>query len=177
MSKAHSWQGISVALLAIGLMACVSDPRTQASGSISRATEKAGSVMHTRQWRNLFYGYDTLSYRLVAQDSDRFRSYRLAVTADYGDTKRRYYASRSADRSIRLLANYRHEIGRCDIFNSLLSACLFRDQFDINLTAAEITDAQKNDLHIILRSNTRDLETITLPANYVRDFLLASSAN
>lgn len=134
---------------------------------MDNAKDYGGPVLRTNRWRNLFYGYDSLSYRLVRKGG----SFWLAVAADYGDRARRYFYARISDSASRPLADYQHQKVRCQLFNTLVSACLIRDRFHVPLTKAELIEAQSTGIRITFSTDAQDHETIVIPAAYVQAFL------
>ncbi len=130
--------------------------------------------LEVRHYRTLFYGYDTVYYRLAAQKSPSGGlRYQLSIDAHYGGDLRHYEAVKFADGSSRPLDRRQHDTERCQFFNSLVYACLFRDQVRLELSPAELEAAQGNGLRMTLSSAVQDYEAIELPANYIRGFLQA----
>ncbi|MGH8548065.1 MAG: hypothetical protein ACRERU_05600 [Methylococcales bacterium] len=177
---------IGTLLVVIGLAGCTGNIRNQDVATIAREVKRVTSaephdlvwfspVLQVSRWRTRFCCYDTLYYRLAAgetRESDA-RIYGLLIDAHYGGEIRHYDLVKFPDASSRFTRERRHDIERCQFFNSLIYACLFRDLVYVDLSRSELDSGQSNGLRLTLGSGTRDYETIDLPANFIRGFLAA----
>jgi hypothetical protein len=133
-----------------------------------------GPALRVSHYRTLFYGYDSVDYRLNASKSIASSlKYEMSIDADYGGDLRHYDAVKFADGSSRQTVNHRHETERCQFFNSLVYACLFHDRASLELSRSELEATQLKGLRLTLSSDKQDYESIDLPANYVQGFLQA----
>ncbi len=173
---------IGLAALAVSLIGCTSGLKHQTTDSIALAvrrtttskpgtSEWTGPALQMNQWRNQFYGYDTVSYHLFVRKRLGSRTYGLHITADYGGNARHYKTAQFSGHFSHSTTDYRHEVGRCQFFNSLVYACLFRDRFNVPISASELVQGSATGLRFTLQSQTLNFETLDLPANYVRGFL------
>jgi hypothetical protein len=132
--------------------------------------------LHISHYRTLFYGYDTVDYRLAAPEHPETktnRSFRLLVDAHYGGNLRHYDFAKMPDASIREVVHDQHDTERCQIFNSLISSCLYRDRFSLNLSRSELELGLAEGIQFLFRSQTQDYERLDLPSNYIEGFLKA----
>lgn len=132
--------------------------------------------LHQRHYRTLFYGYDTIDYRLAASkypETDKNDGFRLLIDANYGGDVRHYAFARLADESTRVINDYQHETERCQIFNSLVSSCLYRDRFSLNLSRSDLEHARVAGLQLLLTTGAQDFERLDLPSNYIQGVLKA----
>ena len=132
--------------------------------------------LHVSHYRTLFYGYDTVDYRLAGpeQPDNKTQSrYRLLVDIHYGGNPRHYDFVKLPDASIREVNHKQHDAERCQIFNSLISSCLYRDRFSLNLSQSELELGLANGIKLILLSGTKEYETLDLPSNYLKGFFKA----
>jgi hypothetical protein len=77
------------------------------------------------------------------------------------------------DTSTRGVVHEQHDTERCQIFNSLISSCLYRDRFDLKLSQLELESGLANGIKVLLRSETQEYEVLDLPSNYIQGFLMA----
>jgi hypothetical protein len=132
--------------------------------------------LHLSHYRTLFYGYNTIDYRLAATEYPGTKTnegFRLLIDANYGGNIRHYHFARFADESTRIINHYRHDTERCQTFNSLISSCLYRDRFSLNLSRSDLENARVAGLQLLLTSGAQDYERIDLPSNYIQGFLKA----
>ena len=132
--------------------------------------------LHLSHYRTLFYGYDTIDYRLAASEYPETKtndSFRLLIDANYGGNVRHYAFARLADESTRVINHYQHDTQQCKLFNSLISSCLYRDRFSLNLSRSDLEHARVAGLQLLLTSGAQDYERIDLPLNYIQGFLKA----
>lgn len=66
-----------------------------------------------------------------------------------------------------------HDAERCQIFNSLMSSCLYQDRFSLNLSRSELELGLVKGIQLSLRSETQEYEALDLPSNYIQGFLNA----
>jgi hypothetical protein len=167
---------ICLTALVLGLIGCAGNQdlsRTEPRSGMPKSgvSEWKGPIVQRSHWRNLFYGYDTVTYRLIGREGLASRNYGLSITVDYGGNARNYSAARFSSNLTRPTAEYRHDVGRCQFFNNLIYACLYRDRFTVPLAPSELDRASTTGLRFTLQSPTRDYETLELPADYIRRFL------
>ena len=132
--------------------------------------------LHLSHYRTLFYGYDTMDYRLAAPEYPQTKTndgFRLLIDASYGGDIRHYEFARLADDTTRVINHYQHDIERCQVFNSLISSCLYRDRFSLNLSQSDLQNARVSGLQLLLTSGAQHYERIDLPSNYIQGFLKA----
>ena len=134
--------------------------------------------LQSRKFRALFYGYDTLYYRLVAftsgGQSSHF-SYRLIIDSHYGRVLRHYERARAGNGQEFPISLLNHSIERCQLFGNLVSACLYRDTADVILDRTVLEKNRKTGLILALSSKTANYETIKLAPAYIDRFLHAVS--
>ena len=134
-----------------------------------------GPSRQASRHRTLFFGHDTVSYRLAAWESGdpgKPVVYRLLVDASYGGAKPRHYdLARLADGSTRATLGRKHATERCQLFNSLVSACLFRDLAWLEFSRAELDAAGTEGLALTLASEAETYERVELTAADVRSLL------
>ena len=174
-------------MTACSLLGCTDNLRDATSVSIAQTVKKSVSTdgkqfqwlapeLQVSHYRTLFYGYDSIYYRLVAQKpsaADAGYQYQVSIDAHYGGSLRHYDAIRFADGSSRKLGFHSHDTERCQFFNNLVYACLFRDRASLELSRSELEAARLTGLKPTLYSDQQDYETIDLPANYIQGFLQA----
>jgi hypothetical protein len=131
--------------------------------------------LHLSHYRTLFYGYDTVDYRLAAPETTANGGFRLLIDASYGGDVRHYDLARFPDLSTRAISHRQHDVERCQLFNYMISSCLYRDLFSLNLSRSDLENARSSGLQILLSSGKQDYERINLPANYIQGFLKASA--
>lgn len=132
--------------------------------------------LHMSHYRTLFYGYDTLDYRLAAPEYPETTTndgFHLLIDASYGGNLRHYDFARLADGSTRVISHHQHVTERCQIFNSLISSCLYRDRFSLNLSRYELENARVAGLQLLLTAGAQHYERIDLSSNYIQGFLKA----
>ncbi|MDD2658430.1 MAG: hypothetical protein PHY54_01960 [Methylococcales bacterium] len=133
--------------------------------------------LHLSHYRTLFYGYDTVDYRLAAPETTANGGFRLLIDASYGGNLRHYDLARFPDLSTRVISHRQHDVERCQLFNYMISSCLYRDLFSLDLSRSDLENARTSGLQILLSSGKQDYERINLPANYIQGFLKASSTS
>lgn len=77
------------------------------------------------------------------------------------------------DASTREAVHEQHDTERCQIFNSLISSCLYRDRFSLNLSRSELEFGLVKGIQFLFRSETQEYEALDLPSNYIQGFLKA----
>jgi hypothetical protein len=127
--------------------------------------------LHIRHYRTLFYGYDTVDYRLAAPE--HYGDFRLLVDAHYSVNLRHYDFTKMADASTRGTSHHQHDTERCQIFNSLISSRLYRDRFSLDISRSDLEHARVNGLQLSLTPKTQDYERLDLPSNYIQGFVKA----
>jgi len=171
----------------LGLVGCTGNIRKESSSSIAQSVTHTsmpggeglawvGPELQVQHFRTLFYGHDTVYYRLAAREPSTTPGipvYHMLIDAHYGGNLRHYDVVKFADGTLRPTADHQHGAERCQFFNNLVYACLFRDQVSLSLSRSELEDARANGLQFTLSSGTQDYERIELPANYVQGFLQA----
>ncbi len=182
--KIFSVKRLMVASCLIGLLSsCADNIREQSAdeiaGRIARAakSDSQGFLwrapdLYSSQYRTLFFGYDTLKYHLLTPENQS-NGFRLLVQANYGGAMRHYELAKFADQSTRALAPQQHFAERCQLFNSLISSCLYQDQFALALSASDLQRARLTGLNVVLQSHSQQYEAIDLPAAYIEGFLKA----
>ncbi len=145
-------------------------PQTNAQGFLWHAPD-----LYSSQYRTLFFGYDTLKYHLLATEHPESQdsAFRLLVQANYGGNLRHYELAKFADQSTRTLSPLQHFAERCQLFNNLISSCLYQDQFALDLSASDLQRARLTGLNLVLQSPSQAYEAIDLPAAYIQGFLKA----
>jgi hypothetical protein len=132
--------------------------------------------LHVSHYRTLFYGYDTVDYRLAASERSGNKAnpgFRLLIEAHYGGNVRHYDFVKMPDASVREVVHDQQDTERCQIFNSLISSCLYRDRFSLNLFRSELESGLANGIKLLLCSEKQEYETLDLPSNYIQGFLKA----
>lgn len=171
----------------IGISGCAQNVREQLPDAIAESVKYVSRPdqpdlawyapeLHISHYRALFYGYDTLDYRLAAPEQPVNKakpSYRLLVDAHYGGNVRHYHFVKMPDASTREVSHEQHGAERCQIFNSLISSCLYRDRFSLNLSRSELELGLVKGIQLLFRSETQAYETLDLPPNYIQGFLKA----
>ena len=171
----------------IQILGCVENVREESSDTIagsvkhvSRLDKQAlawfAPALHQSHYRTLFYGYDTIDYRLAAPEYPEILTndgFRLLIDASYGGDVRHYDFARLADDTTRVINHYQHDIERCQVFNSLISSCLYRDRFSLALSRSDLENARATGLQLLLTSGAQHYERIDLPSNYIQGFLKA----
>ena len=171
----------------LGISSCTQNIRGQSPDAIAESVKHVSRPdhpdlvwfapeLHVSHYRTLFYGYDTVDYRLAAPGHPENKpnpAFRLLVDAHYGGNVRHYDFVKMPDASTRGVVNGQHDTERCQIFNSLISSCLYRDLFGLNLTRSELESGLAIGIKVLLRSETQEYETLDLPSNYIQGFLMA----
>lgn len=142
------------------------------------AVELRAPLLRVEHWRVSLGGQDTQSFRLVGRIETGSRSPLrnwLTVETEYGGKPAGYRAARFPDGSLRPLSDVHHTVLRCQEFNALQSACLYRDRMMIDLTGDEIDRYAKTGLTVRLVGKSGDLEKIQVPSNYLQGYLLSLS--
>jgi len=146
---------------------------------ISRLDKQAlawfAPALHQSHYRTLFYGYDTIDYRLAAPEYPETKNdgFRLLIDSSYGGDVRHYDFAKLADNSTRVINHHQHDIERCQVFNSLISSCLYRDRFSLALYRSDLENARVAGIQLLLTSGAQHYEHIDLPSNYIQGFLKA----
>jgi hypothetical protein len=129
--------------------------------------------LHISHYRTLFYGYNSIDYRLAGPETTTNDGSRLLFDASYGGNIRHYDFARLANESTRVIRHHQHDIERCQLFNRLISSCLFRDRFSLYLFRSDLENARVGGLQLLLTSGAQHYERINLPSNYIQGFLTA----
>ena len=171
----------------IQVVGCVENVRDESPDAIAGSVKHVSRLnkqdlawfapeLHQSHYRTLFYGYDTIDYRLAAPEYPQTKKtdgFRLLIDASYGGDIRHYDFARLADDSTRVINHYQHDIERCQVFNSLISSCLYRDRFSLNLSQSDLQNARVSGLQLLLTSGAQHYEHLDLPSNYIQGFLKA----
>ena len=171
----------------IQVIGCVENVRDESLDTIAGSVKHVSRLdkqdltwfapeLHLSHYRTLFYGYDTIDYRLAASEYPETKTndgFRLLIDASYGGDIRHYDFARLADDTTRVINHHLHDIERCQVFNSLISSCLYRDRFSLNLSQSDLQNARVSGLQLILTSGAQNYERIELPSNYIQGFLKA----
>ena len=174
-------------LAAIIQVGCVENVRDESPDAIAGSVKHVSRLdkqdltwfapeLHLSHYRTLFYGYDTMDYRLAAPEYPQTKTndgFRLLIDASYGGDIRHYDFARLADDTTRVINHHQHDIERCQVFNSLISSCLYRDRFSLNLSQSDLQNARVSGLQLLLTSGAKHYERIDLPSNYIQGFLKA----
>ena len=174
-------------LAAIIQVGCVENVRDESPDAIAGSVKHVSRLdkqdltwfapeLHLSHYRTLFYGYDTMDYRLAALEYPETLThdgFRLLIDASYGGDVRHYDFARLADDTTRVINHRQHDIERCQVFNSLISSCLYRDRFSLALSRSDLENARVTGLHLLLTSGAEHYERIDLPSNYIQGFLKA----
>jgi hypothetical protein len=148
------------------------DPHTQ------RMTWKAPEQI-TRNFRLLFYGYDTLYYRLTAAYADPQGEqliYSLVIEAHYGGAPRNYQQIKLDDKQIIGNSTLDHDVERCQIFGNMTSSCLYRDKAAFVLAQSLLESHRQSGLKLTLATADKDYETVELTPQYIDQFLSTITA-
>ena len=143
-------------LAAIIQVGCVENVRDESPDAIAGSVKHVSRLdkqdltwfapeLHLSHYRTLFYGYDTIDYRLAAPEYPQTKTndgFRLLIDASYGGDIRHYDFARLADDTTRVINHHQHDIERCQVFNSLISSCLYRDRFSLNLSQSDLQNAR-----------------------------------
>lgn len=169
------------------ILGCANNIRGESADTIAEQVKRVSTPnkqglawfapeLHISHYRTLFYGYNTLDYRLAAPEHPETAAnggFRLLIDASYGGNIRHYDFARLADLSTRIINHREHDVERCQLFNYMISSCLYRDLFSLNLSRSDLENARVTGLQLILTSGKQDYEQINLPANYIQGFLKA----
>ncbi len=172
---------------AIGNSGCTQNVREQSPDAIAGSVNHVSSTdypdltwfapeLHVSHYRTLFYGYDTVDYRLAAPEHPNNQAnpgYRILVEAHYGGNVRHYDFAKMPDASTHEVSHKQHDAERCQIFNSLISSCLYRDRFSLYLSMSKLESGLTNGIKLLFRSEKQEYETLDLPSNYIQGFLKA----
>lgn len=184
MALLAACHGVSLIAL-FSLFGCAPPLREASPESIGQAVKQSktaagngfawsGPELQVSHYRTLFYGYDKVYYRLLAKKPPTGGVvYQLWIDAHYGGDIRHYAAFKFANGSSRPAVGQRHDTERCQLFNNMVSACLFHDQASLELSPSDLDAARLDGLRLTLGSGSQDYETIDLPANYIQGFLAA----
>jgi hypothetical protein len=182
---------ILMAVMLINLTACTENIRGASPEEIEKlikqevTPDKSGYVwtapeLQVQHYRMLFYGYNTVNYWLTATKSNLSTTnntrFRLLIDANYGANpgrQRNYSLAKSGDGVIWPLTNINRETGRCQFFNTLNFACLFRERAEIELSEDILTANQHTGFVLTLESQDTEYEQIDLPAEYINALLRA----
>ena len=171
----------------IQVVGCVENVRDESPDAIAGSVKHVSRLdkqdltwfapeLHLSHYRTLFYGYDTMDYRLAAPEYPRTKTndgFCLLIDASYGGDIRHYDFAKLADDTTRVINHYQHDIERCQVFNSLISSCLYRDRLSLNLSRSDLQNARVSGLQLLLTSGAQHYERIDLPSNYIQGFLKA----
>ncbi|MDD5494103.1 MAG: hypothetical protein PHG36_05475 [Dehalococcoidia bacterium] len=175
-------------VVVMGVSGCSGNVRDQFADAIAQSVRRVPSTpgkagltwiapeLHASHYRTLFYGYDTVDYRLASNENAKTSAhdnFLVLFDARYGGDARHYEFAKIPGTPIRELSDYQHDAERCQIFNSLISSCLYRDRFSLVLSRAELERTRDTGLQFSLASKTRDFERLDLPPNYINGFLNA----
>ena len=177
----------AIFLASIIQVGCVENVRNESPDAIAGSVKHVSRLdkqdltwfapeLHLSHYRTLFYGYDTMDYRLAAPEYPQTKTndgFRLLIDASYGGDIRHYDFAKLADDTTRVINHHQHDIERCQVFNSLLSSCLYRDRFSLNLSQSDLQNARVSGLQLLLTSGAQHYERIDLPSNYIQGFLKA----
>ena len=185
--KKSFFMALFMALLHIA--GCTENIREAPANLITKSTEHRATPddkglawfapeLHISQYRALFFGYDTLDYRLAAPDHADGDHVSLLFKVSYGGNIRHYDIATAADAdgTRHTIKQQNHHAVRCQIFNSLISSCLYEGQFSLTLSRADLAHISKAGLQLQSINGNR-YEHIDLPVDYVQGFLNASKSN
>ena len=175
----------AIFLASIIQVGCVENVRDESPDAIAGSVKHVSRLdkqeltwfapeLHLSHYRTLFYGYDIMDYRLAAPEYPQTKTndgFRLLIDASYGGDIRHYEFARLADDTTRVINHHQHDIERCQVFNSLISSCLYRYRFSLNLSQSDLQNARVSGLQLILTSGAQHYERIDLPSNYIQGFL------
>ena len=173
----------------LGLVGCSSHIRNASSSEIERLVSFdahreqpawLAPELQVQHYRQLFYGYDTVYYRLAKLDGverNGDASVQLLIDAHYGGDRRHYDLAKEADGTTRKTKARDHQAERCQFFNNLVYSCLYRDRASLDLQRSELEQARRMGLTITLSSSNADYERIELPPAYIDGFLQATASN
>jgi len=178
---------VCLSLLIFNLLGCSIFQEEPAGPDESRAMRAPGAQSsvwlgpkrEVSHYRTLFHGYDTVNYRLAAWESgdpEQPFTFRLLIDAHYGGARPRHYdLAKWADGSSRATTGHKHEAERCQLFNSMVSACLFHDRAWLELSRDELEDARTAGLTLTLASEAETYERIAIPAADIQSLLDAAA--
>ena len=169
------------------IVGCTENIREAPANLITKSTEHQATPddkglawfapeLHTSQYRALFFGYDTLDYRLAAPEHADGDHVSLLFKVSYGGNIRHYDIANAADGTRHAIKQQNHHAVRCQIFNSLILSCLYEGQFSLALSRADLAQISKAGLQLQSK-NGYQYEHIDLPMDYVQGFLNASKSN
>jgi len=168
----------------LSINGCALDAKNASIPEVSAATEHHvdsqqqqwnGPELISRRYRTLFFGYDTVYYRLSAkQATNATPQYQLLIDINYGSkTKRDYSLAKLTADKILPITTRNHETMRCDFFNSMVFACLFRDRATIDLTMADLQIGATQGLSVQLSSKDAAYDHFDVPAAYIAGVMQA----
>jgi hypothetical protein len=173
----------------LNLAACTENVREATSLEIAQQIDWKAAADNTQTWtapelqvrhfRLMFYGYDTVYYRLKALKStgasDNTR-YFLLIDANYGANpqlkQRNYSLAKLVDGTLLQMSNLDHDTGRCQYFSTMNFACLYRDRGEIELSRGMLEAGRHVGLELALGSADASYEHVDLPAAYVDGFIV-----
>jgi len=178
---------IAFLIMIIQFMGCVENIREASSDTIAASIKQVprsdkqhlawfAPELQVSNYRTLFYGYDTVEYRLAGSGDTKNRMnhvFRLLIEAQYGGNVRHYAFAKLSDKSTLEINHYQHDTEECKIYNSLISSCLYRDRFNLNLSRSDLENASNTGLQLFLTSGEQNYEQIDLPPNYIQGVLKA----
>lgn len=133
--------------------------------------------LHNSQYRTLFFGYDTLDYRLAAPEHADGNNISLLFNVNYGGNVRHYDIAKAVEGTSHTIQQQKHHAVRCQLFNSLISSCLYEGQFSLTLSRSDLAQISKNGLQLQSINGSQRYEHIDLPAEYIQGFLNAIKLN
>ena len=178
MQRLPSIQFIAFCGLLLTQTACTTDPKLESPQEIAAAVEPVvndndpslqGPELTASRYRALFYGYDSVAYRLSAPASGQVSQFRLLLDINYGAKQARNYQITPAPP----IVHTRQESVRCGVYNNFVSACLYRDRGYIDLPAADVRAAADKGISFQLQAADAQDISMELPANYIQGFLQA----
>lgn len=178
---------LAILMALLHIAGCTDNIREAPANFITKSTEHRATPddkgmawfapeLHTSQYRVLFFGYDTLDYRLAAPEHSDGDHVSLLFKVSYGGNFRHYDIANAADGTSHAIKQQNHRAVRCQIFNSLISSCLYEGQFSLTLSRADLAQISKAGLQLQSIIGYQ-YEHIDLPVDYVQGFLNASKSN
>lgn len=170
------------------LSACSLNPSHAPSGEIARMTvatpiphqsdiEYRAPLLRTEHWRVSLGGEDTQSFRLVGHietGAQAAARHWLAVETEYGGKQPADYRAVQFPGGLsRSLRNLEHRVVRCQVFNTMQSACLYRDDFIIDLLEDELKRFANSGMRLTLLGRNGDQGYLYIPASYLQGYLSA----
>ncbi|WP_156829904.1 hypothetical protein [Methylovulum miyakonense] len=133
--------------------------------------------LHNSHYRPLFFGYDTLDYRLAAPEHADGNNVSLLFKVSYGGDVRHYDITKDAEGTSHTIKQLKHHAVRCQLFNSLISSCLYEGQYSLTLSRSDLEQISKAGLQLQSINGSQLYEHIDLPKDYVQGFLNAIHSN